>query len=315
MADKEQLDARDDGRFEPTIEESPVEGEDVVQQTTAEDIAAPQQPDVNHIDLVEIDSYLKVLVPSVVTMSEVMTGLITKCERIITELKLRVDATNKSVSRYEKLLVQKNKLLQITLASTIGVVLVSLVLVLTAGLNYSKQVNNMNALSVSLAKRLAEVNSGLVTFEQLNISINSLSNSMAQLAVQSETQMGLISAVESQMQAAMLQSEQLMTAGLATHSVNVSSIIETLLSEKSSSADQIVNAIESIQAQQLELSRLVPAVNDLLGLENEISALILLERNKYLDALAAERIIRESALIEPPEEPVRSDILYQRITD
>lgn len=315
MADKEQLDARDDGRFEPTIEESPVEGEDVVQQTTAEDIAAPQQPDVNHIDLVEIDSYLKVLVPSVVTMSEVMTGLITKCERIITELKLRVDATNKSVSRYEKLLVQKNKLLQITLASTIGVVLVSLVLVLTAGLNYSKQVNNMNALSVSLAKRLAEVNSGLVTFEQLNISINSLSNSMAQLAVQSETQMGLISAVESQMQAAMLQSEQLMTAGLATHSVNVSSIIETLLSEKSSSADQIVNAIESIQAQQLELSRLVPAVNDLLGLENEISALILLERNKYLDALAAERTIRESVLIEPPEEPVRSDILYQRITD
>jgi len=315
MADKEQLDARDDGRFEPTIEESPVEGEDVVQQTTAEDIAAPQQPDVNHIDLVEIDSYLKVLVPSVVTMSEVMTGLITKCERIITELKLRVDATNKSVSRYEKLLVQKNKLLQITLASTIGVVLVSLVLVLTAGLNYSKQVNNMNALSVSLSKRLAEVNSGLVTFEQLNISINSLSNSMEQLAVQSETQMGLISAVGSQMQAAMLQSEQLMTAGLATHSVNVSSIIETLLSEKSSSADQIVNAIESIQAQQLELSRLVPAVNDLLGLENEISALILLERNKYLDALAAERIIRESALIEPPEEPVRSDILYQRITD
>jgi len=173
----------------------------------------------------------------------------------------------------------------------------------------------MNALSVSLSKRLAEVNSGLVTFEQLNISINSLSNSMEQLAVQSETQMGLISAVGSQMQAAMLQSEQLMTAGLATHSVNVSSIIETLLSEKSSSADQIVNAIESIQAQQLELSRLVPAVNDLLGLENEISALILLERNKYLDALAAERIIRESALIEPPEEPVRSDILYQRITD
>jgi hypothetical protein len=315
MADKEQLDARDDGKIEPTIEEPVIESEGEGLQTAVEDTTLPQQSDVNHIDLVEIDSYLKVLVPSVVSMSEVMTGLITKCERITTDLKQRINTIDTSVNRYEKLLAQKNKILQITLASSIGVVLVSLVMVLTAGFNYSRQVNNMNALSVSLAKRLAEVNSGLVTFEQINLSINSLSNSMEQFAMQSETQMGMISAAGLQMQTAMLQSEQLINAGLNSHSDNVNSTIGTLRRENISSAEQIVNAMESIRAQQLEISRMVPAVNDLLAFQNEISALILLERNKYLDALAAEQARRETVFIQPPEEPVRSDILYQRLNE
>lgn len=315
MVDKEQYDVRNDGKIEPTIGEPAIESKNVNMQTAVEDTTVPQQPDVNHIDLVEIDSYLKVLVPSVVTMSEVMTGLITKCERITTDLKQQINTIDTSVKRYDKLLVQKNKIVQIALASSVGVVLVSLVLVLTAGFNYSKQVNNMNALSVSLARRLAEVNSGLVTFEQINLSITSLSNSMEQLAMQSETQMEMISAAGLEMQAAMLQSEQLMNAGLTSHSDNVNSIIGTLRRENTSSVEQVINEMESIQAQQLEVSRMVPEVNALLALQNEISALILLERNKYLDALAAERASRESVLIQPPEEPVRSDILYQRLIE
>jgi hypothetical protein len=312
MADDELLDARDDGKIEPTIEEPADESADEDLQSAAEEAVMPPQPDVNHIDLVEIDSYLKVLVPSVVTMSEVMTGLITKCERITTELKQRIYTIDTSVNRYEKLLVQKNKILQITLAASIGIVFISLVLVLTAAFNYSKQVNNMNALSVSLAKRLAEVNSGLVTFEQINSSINTLSNSMDRLAVTSETQMDMISEAGLQIQAAMLQSETLMNAGLNAHSETVNATIGLLRRESVSSSEQVVNAMESIRSQQLEVSRMVPAVNDLLGLKNEISALILLERNKYLDALAAEQTSRESVPVRPSEEPVRNDILYQR---
>jgi hypothetical protein len=206
---------------------------------------------------------------------------------LIAEMGQRVKTVDTSINRYELLLVKKNKLIQITLLGSIAAVFLTLSMMFFAGYNYSSQVNQMNALSISLARRLSEVNSGLVTFEQINQSISSLSNSTENLMVTTEMQSETLTQGLTDIQSLLAASATETDASLTQLQANVAQEMSGILQDTRSSSAGIVRAIEQVGAAQRGLQETTPTLRELVALREQISALIVLERNQYLETIAA----------------------------
>jgi len=256
---------------------------------------------LQEIDLSEIDAYLKTLVPGVLGMSENLAVLGDKFQSLIAEMGQRVKTVDTSINRYELLLVKKNKLIQITLLGSIAAVFLTLSMMFVAGYNYSSQVNQMNALSISLARRLSEVNSGLVTFEQINQSISSLSNSTENLMVTTEMQSETLTQGLTDIQSLLAASATETDASLTQLQANVAEEMSGMLQDTRSSSAGIVRAIEQVGAAQRGLQETTPTLRELVALREQISALIVLERNQYLETIAA---TQSAAAVEVADEPV-----------
>lgn len=263
---------------------------------------------LQEIDLSEIDAYLKTLVPGVLGMSENLVVLGDKFQGLIGEMNQRVKTVDVNINRYELLLVKKNKLIQMTLIGSMAAVFLTLTMMFVAGFNYTSQVNQMNALSISLARRLSEVNSGLVTFEQINQSISALSASTEQLMLVTETQSETLSqgllAMESQLALASTQMDDSLGAWQST----VSDELAAILQDSRSSSAGMVRAIEQVGAAQRGLQETTPTLRELVGLREQISALIVLERNQYLETIAAaqaEEALPEAVEADATEQPLQ----------
>jgi hypothetical protein len=274
-----------------------------------------EKPNLQEIDLSEIDAYLKTLVPGVLGMSENLAVLGDKFQSLIAEMGQRVKTVDTSINRYELLLVKKNKLIQITLLGSITAVFLTLSMMFVAGYNYSSQVNQMNALSISLARRLSEVNSGLVTFEQINQSISSLSNSTENLMVttemQSETLTQGLTDIQSLLAAAATETD----ASLTQLQANVAQEMSGILQDTRSTSAGIVRAIEQVGAAQRGLQETTPTLRELVALGEQISALIVLERNQYLETIAATQSAAAAEVADEPVEPEAPPLQFRRNTD
>ena len=270
---------------------------------------------LQEIDLSEIDAYLKTLVPGVLGMSENLAVLGDKFQSLIAEMGQRVKTVDTSINRYELLLVKKNKLIQITLLGSIAAVFLTLSMMFVAGYNYSSQVNQMNALSISLARRLSEVNSGLVTFEQINQSISSLSNSTESLMVTTEMQSETLTQGLTDIQSLLAASATETEASLTQLQANVAEEMSGMLQDTRSSSAGIVRAIEQVGAAQRGLQETTPTLRELVGLREQISALIVLERNQYLETIAATQSAAAAEVADEPVAPEPPPLQFRRNTD
>ena len=270
---------------------------------------------LQEIDLSEIDAYLKTLVPGVLGMSENLAVLGDKFQSLIAEMGQRVKTVDTSINRYELLLVKKNKLIQITLLGSIAAVFLTLSMMFVAGYNYSSQVNQMNALSISLARRLSEVNSGLVTFEQINQSISSLSNSTENLMVTTEMQSETLTQGLTDIQSLLAASATETDASLTQLQANVAQEMSGILQDTRSSSAGIVRAIEQVGAAQRGLQETTPTLRELVALREQISALIVLERNQYLETIAATQSAAAAEVADEPVAPEPPPLQFRRNTD
>jgi hypothetical protein len=270
---------------------------------------------LQEIDLSEIDAYLKTLVPGVLGMSENLAVLGDKFQSLIAEMGQRVKTVDTSINRYELLLVKKNKLIQITLLGSIAAVFLTLSMMFVAGYNYSSQVNQMNALSISLARRLSEVNSGLVTFEQINQSISSLSNSTESLMVTTEMQSETLTQGLTDIQSLLAASATETDASLTQLQANVAEEMSGMLQDTRSSSAGIVRAIEQVGAAQRGLQETTPTLRELVALREQISALIVLERNQYLETIAATQSAAAAEVTDEPVAPEPPPLQFRRNTD
>ena len=270
---------------------------------------------LQEIDLSEIDAYLKTLVPGVLGMSENLAVLGDKFQSLIAEMGQRVKTVDTSINRYELLLVKKNKLIQITLLGSIAAVFLTLSMMFVAGYNYSSQVNQMNALSISLARRLSEVNSGLVTFEQINQSISSLSNSTENLMVTTEMQSETLTQGLTDIQSLLAASATETDASLTQLQANVAEEMSGMLQDTRSSSAGIVRAIEQVGAAQRGLQETTPTLRELVGLREQISALIVLERNQYLETIAATQSAAAAEVADEPVAPEPPPLQFRRNPD
>jgi hypothetical protein len=270
---------------------------------------------LQEIDLSEIDAYLKTLVPGVLGMSENLVVLGDKFQSLIGEMNQRVKTVDVNINRYELLLVKKNKLIQMTLIGSMAAVFLTLTMMFVAGFNYTSQVNQMNALSISLARRLSEVNSGLVTFEQINQSISALSTSAEQLMLVTENQSETLSqgllVIESQLTLASTQ----MDDSLGAWQSSVSDELAAILQDTRSSSAGIVRAIEQVGAAQRGLQETTPTLRELVALREQISALIVLERNQYLETIAATQSAAAAEVADEPVAPEPPPLQFRRNPD
>ncbi len=266
--------------------------------------AEQQSAKVHEIDLSEIDAYLKTLVPGVLGMSENLVVLGDKFQGLIGEMNQRVKTVDVTINRYELLVAKKNKLIQMTLLGSLAAIFLTLTMMFVAGFNYTSQVNQMNTLSISLARRLSEVNSGLVTFEQLNQSISALSSSTEQLMLIAETQSDTLAQGLQAVELQLASSSTEMDSALNVWQANVSEEMSAMLQDARSSSAGIVRAIEQVGSAQRGLLETTPTLRELVALREQISALIVLQRNQYLETIAAAQATQTQSLSEEEEASV-----------
>lgn len=272
--------------------------------------------EIQDIDLSEIDAYLKTLVPAVLKLSENLATAGEKIQKTSASLDGRMREIDTNFKRYDTLFIKKNKLIQMTLIGSIGAVFLSLTMMFIAGYNYSNQVTNMNALSISLAKRLSEVNSGLVTFEQLYQSISSVNENIERLQLLTENQSDSISDGVNDLSNQISATSEIIDASINQWETLTSNYSTTIQEQQASALNRMVALTERLIASQNDLIGATPTLDELVGLKNEINALIVLEKNNYMEAISASRKnAQEDASPENPEQPTTPPLQYKRETN
>ena len=300
--------------FENTPTENDVVGEEVTENTLPEseekqeveeaiDLPGAEiNEEIQDIDLSEIDAYLKTLVPAVLKLSENLATAGEKIQKTGSSLEGRMREIDTNFKRYDALFIKKNKLIQMTLIGSIGAVFLSLTMMFIAGYNYSNQVTNMNALSISLAKRLSEVNSGLVTFEQLYQSISSVNENIERLQLLTENQSDSISDGVNDLASQISATSESIDASMNQWETLTSNYSTAIQEQQESSLNRMIALTERLIASQNDLIGATPTLDELVGLKNEINALIVLEKNNFMEAISDSRkSAQEDAILEIPE--------------
>jgi hypothetical protein len=317
MVDKNQSEPDTDALTDALVGDDvniPVDAnDDSTSRTGAESETANANAEkVQDIDLSEIETYLKNLVPGVLKMSETLLSLSSQFQRMTSTLESKVKETDLNIRRYDMLLVKKNKLVQMTLLGSLGAVFLALTMMLVAGFNYSKQVNSMNALSLALAGRLSEVNSGLVTFEQLNQSISLLNASMERMQLVTESQTDTLADGLAQITAQGATATAAVEQSLVNLQTTIEGGVRAGIAEQEALAANVIQALRGFENQQQALRESTAPVRELLQFSEQIEALITLERARFLEAIAE----ADGALNAPPPPAaapeVDTSLRYQR---
>ena len=320
---KEQIDSKTELESTPVENDEAAEevAENILRESEGEqeaeeaiDLAgADINEEIQDIDLSEIDAYLKTLVPAVLKLSENLATAGEKIQKTSASLDGRMREIDTNFKRYDTLFIKKNKLIQMTLIGSIGAVFLSLTMMFIAGYNYSNQVTNMNALSISLAKRLSEVNSGLVTFEQLYQSISSVNENIERLQLLTENQSDSISDGVNDLTNQISATSEIIDASINQWETLTSNYSNSIKEQQTSALNRMVALTEQLIVSQNELIGATPTLDELVGLKNEINALIVLEKNNYMDAISASRkTAQEEASPEKPEQPATPPLQYKR---
>jgi DNA anti-recombination protein RmuC len=234
----------------------------------------------------EIDeSQLGVLAESLLSTGEDMSKLLVVTGSLNDKLNGVWNNYGDLFKSYNHLIKKKDKHLLYLMACSIGVIVISLAIVLVMSFSFSKQVNNMNALSMSLAKRISEVNSGLVTFEELNATIRALDESTLQLAREVESQQSSVQAAVDQMaNDTRVQVDQLITL-LSDQISSLGTTLADLQGESQNQQNSVNQNNIAMQVLRSELEDMHGSVEQLIALRSSVDALVVLERERYLEAI------------------------------
>jgi len=234
----------------------------------------------------EVDTnQLGVLTESLLSTGEDMSKLLIATKSLADRLKNVTNNYTELVNNYVNLIKKKDKHLLYLMASSIGLIIISLAVVVVMSFSFSKQVNNMNALSVSLTKRITEVNSGLVTFEELNGSIRSLDESTLQLAQQVEAQQKTVQDIVVQTGNNTREQIDQLKQYFSGQNDAMSSTLTALEKESQNQQYYINQNSTAVQGLGAQLELMSKSIAELTVLKNSVEALVILERERYLEAI------------------------------
>jgi len=234
----------------------------------------------------EVDTnQLGVLTESLLSTGEDMSKLLIATKSLADRLKNVTNNYTELVNNYVNLIKKKDKHLLYLMASSIGLIIISLAVVVVMSFSFSKQVNNMNALSVSLTKRITEVNSGLVTFEELNGSIRSLDESTLQLAQQVEAQQKTVQDIVVQTGNNTREQIEQLKQYFSGQNDAMSSTLTALEKESQNQQYYINQNSTAVQGLGAQLELMSKSIAELTVLKNSVEALVILERERYLEAI------------------------------
>jgi hypothetical protein len=260
---------------------------------------------------VGIETKLETLIPNVLSMSESILQLAETSGELTAQLRTNAAAFEDIIADYDNLLQRKNRHMLGLLGTSVGVIFICLLLVIFMSLSFSRQVNNMNALSLTLGRRIAEVNSGLVTFEELNRSIGRLENAVLGVANGMQEQQAALTEMGVVQGEASLQLVENVKSALAEQSTSVGAIVGGVQAEVARNAAAVSQSNSVLQSLRLEVDGVGTSVAGLLEMRASLDALVTLEKERYLDQLRAQEaasaasaaVQRDSAIIYQREVP------------
>jgi len=233
-------------------------------------------------------SKLQILTSSLLKMSENMIHLLEGVKALNGRLNAASGNFEKTLSGYKELVKRKEKQVFIALGSAVAVILVCVATTLLMSISFGKQVTNMNALSLGLSRRIAEVNSGLVTFEEINGSIRALNDSLLSIATGQEQTQQDFQVLKQDLSVSLLE-EFASNKVLISEQVNIlGGTINSLRDNSGGIADKLSANVKSVERMQGQLNSLAEQLDRLRTFESSIEALITLERENYMEVIRAQ---------------------------
>ncbi|MFN3239689.1 MAG: hypothetical protein ACE37D_21925 [Pseudomonadales bacterium] len=281
--------------------------------------AIPESPvhalDATDIDLTEVESQLQSLVPAVIEMSEHVTQASELNNDFRDELDRQHTLNEKSIGRYRTMAEQQRKIMTIVLSACIVVLLISSGLIGITAVSYSKQSNNMNAMSLALSKRIGEVSSGLATFEQINAGLSTMQQSIQNLQLSSEQMRTEVATFNTESQALLDSSLASLSDDIEAQTQSLSDRFALAESEYQSTQESLTQASDAIASLRTRVDSASSKADQLLALQEALDALVVLEQERYLEQLQAQANLNRASENATEELPPNAGLIqYSRVS-
>ena len=278
---------------------------DVVQPENSQETVVPDTSQVadeefdegDYIDVSAIESELQLLLPNLTHVSETLVEAVELSTQNAEKLKSqesKLIAAFKSLNDFKK---EQVKFGTIMLVTTGGIVAVALGLFLAAILSLSGKGEELSALNLALGKRIVELNVGLTSFEEAKAEVATLRGVIETLAVGVEQTQASYSESEQEIQGQLSVYSESLVSELTNQNTTLGESFDAL-SSKVTAFEAKINSFDSrLQQTDRTLADIQENAKALLEVRDVVEALLVLERERYLDALE----LRSTGSTEPAE--------------
>ena len=250
--------------------------------------AAEEFDEDDYIDVSAIESELQVLLPNLTNISETLVDAVelsTQNSKKLTSQESTLIAAFKSLNEFKK---EQVKFGTIMLVTTGGVIAVALGLFLAAILSLSSKGEELSALNLALGKRIVELNVGLTSFEEAKAEVATLRGIIEELAVGVERTQVSYSESEQEIQGQLTNYSESLVTELTNQNATLGGSFDAL-GGKVAAFEAKINSFDSrLQQTDRTLADIQGNAKALLEVKDVVEALLVLERERYLDALDLE---------------------------
>ena len=250
--------------------------------------AAEEFDDDDYIDVSAIESELQVLLPNLTNISETLVDAVELSTQNSKKLKSQEStliAAFKSLNEFKK---EQVKFGTIMLVTTGGVIAVALGLFLAAILSLSSKGEELSSLNLALGKRIVELNVGLTSFEEAKAEVATLRGIIEELAVGVERTQASYSESELEIQGQLTNYSESLVTELTNQNATLGGSFDAL-GGKVAAFEAKINSFDSrLQQTDRTLADIQGNAKALLEVKEVVEALLVLERERYLDALDLE---------------------------
>ena len=248
-------------------------------------IASDEFDEDDYIDVSAIESELQLLLPNLKNISETLVDAVELSTQNAKKLKNQEStliAAFKSLNDFKK---EQVKFGTIMLVTTGGIIAVALGLFLAAILSLSGKGDELSALNLALGKRIVELNVGLTSFEEAKAEVATLRGVIETLAVGVEQTQASYSESEQEIQGQLSVYSESLVSELTNQNTILGESFDAL-SSKVTAFDAKINSFDSrLQQTDRTLADIQENAKALLEVRDVVEALLVLERERYLDAL------------------------------
>ncbi len=248
-------------------------------------IASDEFDEDDYIDVSAIESELQLLLPNLTNISETLVDAVELSNQNAKKLKNQEStliAAFKSLNDFKK---EQVKFGTIMLVTTGGIIAVALGLFLAAILSLSGKGDELSALNLALGKRIVELNVGLTSFEEAKAEVATLRGVIETLAVGVEQTQASYSESEQEIQGQLSVYSESLVSELTNQNTMLGESFDAL-SSKVTAFDAKINSFDSrLQQTDRTLADIQENAQALLEVRDVVEALLVLERERYLDAL------------------------------
>ena len=248
-------------------------------------IASDEFDEDDYIDVSAIESELQLLLPNLTNISETLVDAVELSNQNAKKLKNQEStliAAFKSLNDFKK---EQVKFGTIMLVTTGGIIAVALGLFLAAILSLSGKGDELSALNLALGKRIVELNVGLTSFEEAKAEVATLRGVIETLAVGVEQTKASYSESEQEIQGQLSVYSESLVSELTNQNTMLGESFDAL-SSKVTAFDAKINSFDSrLQQTDRTLADIQENAKALLEVRDVVEALLVLERERYLDAL------------------------------